>query len=73
MRKKAKAAPRKWLTVEATVHIGRRRIARLLPIRIEPGRKLVPGSRTTVRGVTFAVKVFGYEGDRPTVHLEKLG
>jgi len=72
MAKKAKTQPSKWLTVEATVHIGRRRIAKLLPLRIEPGRKFVPGAKTLVRKVPFSVRGFGYEDGRPTVHLEKL-
>lgn len=73
MKKKARVAPRKWVTVEATVHIGRRRIARLLPIRVEPGRKFVPGAKTIVRRLPYAVKGFGYESGSPTIHLEKLG
>jgi hypothetical protein len=70
--KKAKTAPRKWLTIEATVHIGRRRIGRLLPLRVEPGRKFISGATTLVRGVQFGVRGFGYEFGLPTVHLQKL-
>ncbi len=70
--KKAKEAPHKWLTIEATVHLGRRRVGKLLPLRVEPGHKFVPGSKVKVRGLPFSVKGFGYEMGKPTVHLGKL-
>jgi len=79
--KKIKQAPKHvgekssagWITAEVAVHIARRRIGRLLPLRIEPGRKFVLGTKTIVRGMPFAVRGFGYESGKPTIHLEKLG
>lgn len=68
--------PHKWITVGLDVHIRSRRIARLLPLRIEPGRKFLLGSRVKVRGVGFVVKGFGYRpsaaGGDPVIHLEKV-
>jgi hypothetical protein len=61
-----------WLTIIPVVHMGRRRIGRLLPLRIEPGRKLVPRSTVTIRRHPYKVRGFGYEGGYPVVHLEKL-
>ncbi|HEY6547624.1 MAG TPA: hypothetical protein VI589_06950 [Vicinamibacteria bacterium] len=70
--KKAKAAPRKWITVEAAVHVWNRRIGKLLPLRVEPGRKLLAGARTTIRKVDYVVRGFGYEYGSPVVHLGKV-
>jgi len=60
-----------WITAEVAVHIGRRRIGRLLPLRVEPGRKFILNKRVQVRGLPYIVKGFGY-GPGPIIHLEKI-
>lgn len=67
--KKQKSAPRGWIKITPIVHIGRRRIAKLLPLRVEPGRKYILGSPTSVRAVAFKVMGAGYEFGAPVIHL----
>jgi hypothetical protein len=61
-----------WLTIEATAHIGRRRIGKLLPLRVEPGRKFLLGQIGKFRGYPMQVIGFGYELGIPIVHFRKL-
>lgn len=74
MKKKPKTLKPGWITVTPYVHLGRvlhRRIAKLLPLRVEPGHKFVPGTTVKVRKVPFDVLGFGYEEGRPVIHLLK--
>jgi hypothetical protein len=63
---------RKWVTIELVAHVGIRRVGALLPLRVEPGRKFLPGTKTTVRGSEFTVIGSGYEAGLPVVHLKKV-
>ena len=61
---------RKWVTITLWIHKGRVRVAKLLPMRVEPGRRFVPGPKPTiVRGRPYRVLGAGYEGGGPAVHL----
>jgi len=65
---------RYWITVIPIVHRGPhggRRIGKLLPLRLEPGRKLIPGEVATIRGRRYLVTGFGYEPPAvfPVIHL----
>lgn len=70
--KKSKALKPGWLTIEVAVHVGKRRIGKLLPLRVEPGRRFLLGNVMRVRDHLMRVIGFGYEAGRPTVHLLKL-
>lgn len=68
---KALRGARGWVTVLPVVHIARRRIGILLPLRLEPGRKFLIGTVVEVRKKRFNVRGFGYEFGCPTIHLEQ--
>jgi hypothetical protein len=69
MKKKLKPG---WVKIEAAIHVASRRIGRLLPLRVEPGRKFQLGTKTLVRGIPFRVMGFGYELGKPTIHFQKI-
>lgn len=60
-----------WITVVPIVHIAKRRIAKLLPLRLEPGRKIIAGTWTMIRKGSYFVRGFGYEGGVPVVHIQR--
>lgn len=64
-----------WLTIIPIVHKGRTRVAKLLPLRVEPGRKFVLGEPANIRrhqAHKFVTTGFGYEGGSPVVHLRMV-
>lgn len=67
-----KEQPKSWTTVVPVVHQGQRRIGRLEPLRIEPGRNLTLGTELQIRRWPYRVIGFGYEFTIPIVHVLRL-
>lgn len=61
------------LTVVPIIHVGRKRVARDLPLCIQGGRRFELGSKVQIRRRVYEVLGLGYEHGQAVLHLRLEG